>query len=81
MPEVAQAAPVKAEALEAFLKAQERPSADLRGNADPTRALPHNALNFLPEQAKDERRFVRTDAGEAVAPLAVQAMRFPQASD
>lgn len=132
MPEVAQAAPVKAEPLEAFLKAQEQPIAqllasqetwaranmphyapradalafnadparsdaerrqaflaalrisplsrfalylqpDLRRNPDLSRRLPHDAVNFLPEQANDERRFVRIDAGEAVAPLAVLA--------
>lgn len=132
MPEVAQAAPVVAEALEVFLKAQEQPIADLlarqeawaranmpqyapradalvfradaarsdaerrqaflralrispqsrfalylqpdmRTTPDPTRLLPHDAVNALPEQADDERRFVRIEAGESVALLAVLA--------
>ena len=40
---------------------------------DPARLLAHDAVNFLPEQANDERRFVRIQAGEKVAPLAVLA--------
>ena len=132
MPELAQAAPVLAEPLELFLRAQEKPIADLlasqetwarthmphyapradtlvfradasrsdaerrqaflaalrisplsrfalylqpdlRHTPDPTRRLPHDAVNFLPEQDNDERRFVRVEPGEAVAPLAVLA--------
>ena len=131
-PEVAKAAPVVAEPLELFLRAQERPIAELlasqeawaranmphyapradalvfradasrsdaerrqaflaalrvsplsrfalylqpemRDTPDPTRLLPHDAVNFLPEQDNDERRFLRIDPGEAVAPLAVLA--------
>ncbi len=132
MPEVAQAAPVVAEPLEVFLKAQEPAIADLlakhetwaRANmpayapradalnfkadpqrsdadrrqafltalrisplsrfalyllpdrqiaVDPSKLLAHDAVNFLPEQPNDERRFVRLQAGETVAPLAVLA--------
>ncbi len=132
MPEVANAAPVAAEPLEAFLKAQEKPIADLlasqeawaranmpqyapradalvfrpdpgrtdadrrlaflsalrisplsrfalylqpdmRTTPDAARLLPHDAVNFLPEQPNDPRRFVRVQAGALVAPLAVLA--------
>jgi hypothetical protein len=133
MPEVANAKPVVAEPLEVFLKAQDKPIAellknqeawaranmphyaplaealvfradplrsdadrrqafltalrisplsrfalflqpDMRGAApDASRLLAHDAVNFLPEQAGDERRFMRIDPGEAVAPLAVLA--------
>lgn len=132
MPEVANAAPVLAEPLEAFLKAQEPAIAqllasqetwaranmphyapradalafradpargdaerrlaflsalrisplsrfalflqpDMRTTPDPARLMPHDAVNFLPEQTNDERRFVRVDPGQAVTPLAVLA--------
>jgi len=132
MPEVANAKPVRAEPLEAFLQAQERPIAellasqeawaranmphyapradalvfradpsrsdaqrrqvflsalrisplsrfalylqpDMRATPDPARLLAHDAVNFLPEQPNDERRFVRVEPGQAVAPLAVLA--------
>ncbi len=132
MPEVANAAPVKVEALEVFLKEQEKPIADLlaaqeqwaranmpsyapradalafrpepnrsdaerrsaftaalrispqsrfalylqadpRGTPDLSRRLAHDAVNFLPEQANDARRFVSIAVGDAVAPLAVLA--------
>ncbi len=46
---------------------------DMRTTPDPARLLPHDAVNFLPEQPNDERRFVRIAPGEAVAPLAVLA--------
>lgn len=39
----------------------------------PADLLAHDAVNFLPEQPNDERRFVRIQAGDAVAPLAVLA--------
>ena len=132
MPEVTQAAPVTAEPLEAFLKAQEKPIAellasqeawaranmpqyapradvlsfqaepgrsdadrrlaflnalrisplsrfalylqpDMRTPPDASRLLAHDAVSFLPEQPNDERRFVRIQPGESVAPLAVLA--------
>jgi len=132
VPEVAQAAPVTVEPLEAFLKAQEPAIAalleqqeawarsampwyapraaalafgadpqrsdtqrrqaflhalrvsplsrfalyvlpDRQITPDPARLLAHDAVNFLPEQAHDERRFVRLDVGDSVAPLAVLA--------
>lgn len=132
MPQVAQAAPVAAESLEAFLKAQEAPIADLlarqeqwarthmphyapradalvfkadpsrsdaerrkaflhalrvsplsrfalyvqadpRTAPDPARVLPHDAVNFLPEQTGNTRRFVAIAPQERVAPLAVLA--------
>ncbi len=132
MPEVAQAAPVAAEPLEAFLKAQEAAIADLLGRqeqwarahmphyapraetlvfkADPSRSdaarrksflaalrvsplsrfalyvlvdprtsvqaapvLPHDAVNFLPEQSDDTRHFVSIAPQERIAPLAVLA--------
>lgn len=132
MPEVAQAAPVAAEPLEAFLKAQDAPIADLlarqeqwarthmpqyapradglvfkadpgrsdaerrkaflqalrvsplsrfalyvqvdpRNTPDPTRVLPHDIVNFLPEQPNDKRRFVAITPQEPVAPLSVLA--------
>jgi hypothetical protein len=46
---------------------------DLQTTPDPTRLLAHDAVNFLPEQPNDERRFVRIQAGEPVAPLAILA--------
>lgn len=47
---------------------------DLRTRPDATRAqLPHDAVNFLPGQANDERRFVPIEPGQTVAPLAVLA--------
>lgn len=132
MPEVTQAAPVVAEPLEVFLKAQESAIADLlakqelwaRANmpwyaprsdalafkvdprrsdadrrqafvtalrisplsrfalyvlpdrqitVDPGKLLAHDAVNFLPEQPNDERRFARVQPGDTVAPLAVLA--------
>lgn len=132
MPELASAAAVKVEPLEAFLKAQEAPIAllladqekwartnlptyapradalvfkadparsdadrrlafvtalrisplskfalylqpDPRTTPDPARLLPHQAVNFLPEQPNDSHRFVRIEPGEQVAPLAVLA--------
>jgi len=46
---------------------------DLQTTPEPTRLLAHDAVNFLPEQPNDERRFVAIQAGELVAPLAVLA--------
>jgi hypothetical protein len=132
MPEVAQAAPVPAEPLEAFLKDQEAAIATLlagqeqwarshmpqyapraasldfkadparsdaerrkafltalrisplsrfalylqpdpRETPDPARLLPHDAVNFLPEQPNDTHRFVGIAPQQPVAPLAVLA--------
>ena len=132
MPEVAKAAPVTAEPLEVFLKAQEAPIADLlarqeqwarthmpqyapradvlvfkpdasRSDAErrkaflqalrvsplsrfalyvqadprtmpaPSQVLPHDVVNFLPEQSDDTRRFVAIAPQEQVTPLAVLA--------
>jgi hypothetical protein len=47
---------------------------DMRAAPDPARPpLPHDAVNSLPVQTNDERRFVRIEPGQAVAPLAVLA--------
>ena len=46
---------------------------DPRSTPDPARRLAHQAVSFLPEQPNDERRFIRIEPGEQVAPLAVLA--------
>jgi len=46
---------------------------DLRTTPDLARRMPHQEVNFLPEQPNDERRFIRIEPGERVAPLAVLA--------
>ena len=132
MPELANAAAVKVEPLESFLKAQEvliaqllssqeqwaranlphyapraaaldfkpdpaRPDAarraafltalrvsplskfalylqpDQRSRPDPARQLSHQAVNFLPEQPNDERRFIGIEPSAMVSALAVLA--------
>ena len=46
---------------------------DPRTTPDLARRVPHQEVNFLPEQPNDERRFIRIEPGEQVPPLAVLA--------